>query len=275
MVGEMTYEHNGASALDYLSCGYGQSRLSFRGPERSLDAPYGVFIGGTETYGKFVARPFPALLEDQTGLTGVNLGVINAGIETFHSDPTVLRIARGAAFVVLQVMGPQYVSNAFYSVHPRRNDRFIRAKPPLVALYPQLDFTEFHFVGHLLSSLRRASPQAFGRVVLECRKAWLTSVIGMIRRVERPVVLLWLPHVAGQTGRAADPFVDEQLLAPLRKRSAGLVQVLPSSAVQAVGTAGMVFGAMEAFAAADLPNPLMHGLIATRLKTVLGDLGMV
>lgn len=266
----MTYEQNGAGALDYLTCGYGQDRLRFRGPERSLERPYGAFIGGTETYGKFVARPFPALVDDLTGVTSVNLGVINAGIETLRADPTVLQIARGAEFVVLQVLGPQFASNSFYSVHPRRNDRFIRARPALEQLYPQMDFTEFHFVGHLLRALRRASPRGYEKVVLDCRKVWLTSVIGMIRRIGRPTVVLWLPKTAARTGDPApDPFLNDRLLDPVRKRSAGLVKVLPDAQSLAMGTAGMVFGGMEAFAAADLPNPQMHQSIATQLHRSL------
>lgn len=276
MVGEMTYENSGAGALDYLSCGYGQERLQFRGPERSLAEPYGVFIGGTETYGKFVARPFPSLVEDHCGLTSVNLGAVNAGVETFRADPTVLEIARRAEFVVLQALSPKYVSNSFYTVHPRRNDRFIRARPALEQLYPQIDFTEFHFVGHLLRKLKRSSPRAFEKVVQECRKAWLTSLIGMIRRIDRPTMVLWLPRVSVRDGSVlSDPFLNERLLEPVRKRCIGVMQVAPEASVQATGTSGMVFGQMEAFAAADLPNPRMHQVIAEQIHDRLIHEGVV
>lgn len=261
MVGEMTYLHTGAGALDYLSCGYGQDRLHFRGPERALDKPYGVFIGGTETYGKFVARPFPALVEDLTGITSVNLGVINAGAETFRSDPTVLGIARGAEYVVLQLTGPQFVSNAFYAVHPRRNDRFIRARPALEALFPQMDFTDVHFVGHLLRKLRRASPKGFEKVAHECRRAWLTSLIGTIRRIGRPTLTLWLPP--------RDMMLSDRMLDPLRRRCLALVKIAADDGKRFQTTEGMVFGPLESFAASDLPNPQMHETIADKLHQAL------
>ncbi len=57
----MAYENLGESALDYVPCRYGKSKLLFRGPKRKLTAPYVAMIGGTETYGKFVETPFPAL----------------------------------------------------------------------------------------------------------------------------------------------------------------------------------------------------------------------
>jgi hypothetical protein len=264
MVGEMTFELSGAGALDYLNCGYGQKRLQFRGPEQKLDAPYAAFIGGTETYGKFVARPFPALVEDMTGLAAVNLGVVNAGIETFRSDLTVLNIARGAEFVVLQVMGPEYVSNRYFSVHPRRNDRFIRAAPQLQQLYPRVDFTEIHFVGHLLHRLRRESVRNFRKVISECRLEWLISCVSLVRRIGRPTVLLWLSRKSGHAS-GPDEFVTAQLLAPLEKRCLSVIQVLPDAHVLAEGTNGMVFGQMEAFAAMDLPNVAMHARVATAL----------
>jgi hypothetical protein len=273
MVGEMTYEHAGAGALDYLSCGYGQSRLQFRGPERSLEQKYAVFIGGTETYGKFVPRPFPALFEDMTGLTTVNLGVVNAGIETFRSDHTVLQIARGAEFAVLQVLGPEYVSNRYYTVHPRRNDRFIRASAALSSLYPEVDFTEFHFVGHLLHRLRRISASKFSKVIGECRREWLTSCASLLHRIGRPTFVLWLPrHV--QPRSVSDDFVNDRLLAPLEKRCVAVVQVVPEKDATSDGTAGMVFGQMEAFAAADLPNPKMHLVIAETLHRALIRAGL-
>jgi hypothetical protein len=273
MVGEMTYEHAGAGALDYLSCGYGQTRLQFRGPEKSLDQPYAAFIGGTETYGKFVPRPYPSLIEDMSGVTAVNLGVINAGIETFRSDQTVLDIARGAEFVVLQLMGPEYVSNRYYSVHPRRNDRFVRANRVLRDLYPEVDFTEFHFVGHLLHRLRRVSVRKFSKVIGECRREWLTSYASLLHRIGRPVVVLWLPRHAQPRG-VSDDFVNERLLAPLEKRCAAMVHVAPDRAATTEGTAGMVFGQMEGFAAADLPNPKMHAAIAEALNKALIRAGL-
>ncbi|WP_319825602.1 DUF6473 family protein [Thalassovita sp.] len=257
----MTYLHAGAGALDYLSCGYGQDRLHFRGPERAVDKPYGVFIGGTETYGKFVARPFPALVEDLTGVTSINLGVVNAGVETFRSDPTVLNIARGAEYVVLQATGPQYVSNAFYAVHPRRNDRFIRARPALETLFPQVELTDVHFVGHLLRKLRRASPKGFEKVAQECRRAWLTSLIGTIRRIGRPTLTLWLPP--------RDAMLSDRMLDPLRRRCLALVQVAPGEGQRFRTTDGMVFGPLDSFAASDLPNPLMHEMIAGKLHQAL------
>ena len=74
---------------------------------------------------------------------------------------------------VVQVMGAQNLTNRFYTVHPRRNDRFLRAAPDLQALYPEVDFTEFHFTRHLLRTLRWSSADRFEVVAEELRAVWV------------------------------------------------------------------------------------------------------
>ena len=55
---------------------------------------------------------------------------------------------------MIQVSGAQNLSNRFHAVHPRRNDRFLRASTLLKTIYRDVDFTEFNFTRHLLTTLR-------------------------------------------------------------------------------------------------------------------------
>ena len=57
----MAYEKLGGVSLNYDPCTYPDSKLMFRGPQRDLTSDYIAFLGGTETYGKFIAEPFPYL----------------------------------------------------------------------------------------------------------------------------------------------------------------------------------------------------------------------
>ena len=52
----MAYVYPGAGAPEDAACRYGASRLLFRGPQRDVRGPYCVVLGGTETYGRYVAR---------------------------------------------------------------------------------------------------------------------------------------------------------------------------------------------------------------------------
>ncbi len=187
----MTYDVLGAGALNYAPCTYGNSRILFRGPQRRLDAPYVAFVGGTETYGKFIKAPFPALVESHLGVNCVNFGIANAGVDVFLNDAALIDAANGAEVTVLQVVGAHNLSNRFYTVHPRRNDRFVTASPILASIYPEVDFSEFHFTRHMLNVLYRVSPERFAVVRSELRQAWVARMKLLLRRISTPVCLLW------------------------------------------------------------------------------------
>lgn len=270
----MAYAYAGDGALDYRPCQYGQSRLVFRGPRRDLDLPFVAALGGTETYGKFVPEPWPARLEALTGLRMVNLGCVNAGPDVYLTDDGVIEVAQRARLAFVQVMGAANLTNRFYAVHPRRNDRFLRASPALTALYPEVDFTNFHFTRHLLTTLQQVAPRRFETVVAELRQAWVTRMQALVARIGAPVVLVWIadaPAPAAPTsviGR--DPlFVDATMLAAAGIGARAMVQALISPAARKAGVEGMVIPALEAPAAAGLPGPEAHDEIAAALAAAV------
>ena len=163
----MAYAHPGAVALDYQPCRYGRSRLLFRGPRRDVSAPQVVVLGGIESYGRYIPRPFPTLVEEATGMRVVNLGCPQAGPDAWLSDPALFEVLERAAVVVVQVTAASDVTNRLYSVHPRRNDRFIRAAPLLQTVYRGVDFTDFSFTRHMLRALHAADPARFTLVADE------------------------------------------------------------------------------------------------------------
>ncbi|MDZ4134850.1 MAG: DUF6473 family protein, partial [Paracoccaceae bacterium] len=185
----MAYAYPGAGALDYLPCRYGNSKLLFRGPQRALDDPYCAVLGGTEAYGKFIPSPYPALVEAQTGLKTVNLGCVNAGPDVYLNDPEVLEIAANARLTIVQLMGAQNQTNRFYSVHPRRNDRFLSASPWLRTIYREVDFTEFHFTRHMLQTLQDVSPDRFDVVAEELRAVWVGRMQDLLGRLRGKTLL--------------------------------------------------------------------------------------
>ncbi|MEM9578197.1 MAG: DUF6473 family protein [Pseudomonadota bacterium] len=263
----MTYDVLGAGALNYAPCRYGNSRILFRGPKRRLDLPYVAFIGGTKTYGKFVETPFPALIERDLGMTCVNFGIANAGIDVFLNDPMVLDAANGAEATVLQMFGAQNLSNRFYTVHPRRNDRFVNASPLLTSIYPEVDFSEFHFTRHMLMNLHQVSAERFGAVRQELQTAWTARMQLLLRRIEGQVLLLWFsdheppPNARAELNPAecGDPmFVTREMVDALAQHAARFIEVTTSEVAREAGTEGMVFGEMEALAAHQVMGPLAH-----------------
>ncbi|EYD72571.1 DUF6473 family protein [Limimaricola hongkongensis] len=196
---------------------YAASRLEVRGPLRRIDRGYIACPGGTETFGPGLEQPFPALLERSTGRACVNLGTLNAGIGALLGDAALLAMCQGAERVVLQVTGAQGLANRFYSVHPRRNDRFLRASAKLRALYPEIDFTDFCFVRHMLESLHSHEEARFALVRDELRVAWSMRMRSLIAQLGVPVTLVVLPVRLGHGRLGDDPlFVTTDMIEALR-----------------------------------------------------------
>lgn len=278
MGGVMIPVQAGAGALDYFPCHYGQSRAVFRGPQRDLSGPYIVALGGSSTFGKYVARPYPALVEQATGHPVANLGGLNTGPDFYLSDPAALRVASRARLAVVQITGADALSNPFYTVHARRNDRFLAATPALRALYPEVDFAEIHFTRHLLLVLARTDAARFSRLRDALQANWLARMRQLLAHLPLRRVLLWLadgrpPARATDLDHACGPLlVDAGMLATLRPAVSALVEAVPSPAARAEGLARMQFPQTEADQARHLPGPAAHDEVAALLGPVVAGL---
>ncbi len=267
----MSYEEKGALAPEEISCRYGASRLQCRGPLRDPGRGYLAFLGGQETYGRFVADPFVSLIERDLGRDCVNLGCLNGGLDAYLQDDDLLSITRGADLAVIQVSGAQNLGNSYYRVHPRRNDRFLTATPELRALFPEVDFTEFHFNTHLLLSLYRRSPERFATVRAALEQTWLLRMRALIAAIDVPVMLLWLRYAGPEAAQKVAPLranpllIRRDMLDALGRECAGLVEVAVAAS-EAVGEVGqMRCTPLQRPGAGQLIGPAMHRVIADRL----------
>jgi hypothetical protein len=274
----MAYVFPGEGSLDYFPCRYGSSRVLFRGPKRDIERAYVAILGGTETYGKFVPLPFPDLIERELGLPVANLGCMNAGPDVFINEVAVTEIAAQASVTVVQLLGAQNLSNRYYAVHPRRNDRFLGATPLLRAIFPRVDFTEFNFTRHMLMSLQEASADRFEVVAEELRAAWVTRMKLLLSRLGRRVILLWVsdqtpPSPTRRVDLSRNPLlIDREMITAIRAPLAAYVQVVISHAALSQGVDGMAFAPMEAPAAAGLPGPAAHREVADLLMPAIHQL---
>lgn len=262
-------KHDGfeGDGIAYSPCRYGLSRIQFRGPRRSLDDPYYAFIGGTEIFGKFNPCPLPDLVEKAVRMPCVNFGCVNGGVDAFVNDPTIMAACNNAAGTVVQVMGANFMSNRFYSVHPRRNDRFLRPSTVMQAIYNDVDFSEFTFTRAMLAKLLDTSSERFDIVVQELREAWSARMKNMLDQIGPKAVLLWFSR-DGMSDDAwdarpnpiqSDPlFITATMIDGLRPQVAAVIEANPSEEAMAKGTKGMVFPQLQAKAAARMLGPACH-----------------
>jgi hypothetical protein len=274
----MAFAFAGATTLDYSPCSYGTSRLTFRGPKRSLAEPFVAVLGGTETYGKFVSDPYPVMAERKTGRRFVNFGCPNSGPDVYLQDREITALAGGADLTVVQITGAANLSNRFYAVHPRRNDRFLRASPWLRTLFREVDFTEFHFTRHMLHSLESVSPDRFGHVAAELRASWITRMKELLGRIRGPVLLLWMAdHAPAEPGAvpdlSQDPLlVDAAMVATIRPSATDYLEVVYSGAARSEGLGSLCFSELDRPAAAGVPGTRAHREVADALAAAVSRL---
>lgn len=273
----MTYNVLGPGALDYLPCSYGTSKLTFRGPQRDMLDPYVAFLGGTHTFGKFIRQPYPLRVEHLTGVTSVNFGQMNAGLDVFMGDPVVPTAARGARVVVLEVLGAGNLTNRLYRVHKRRNDRFLYAQADLKRLFPEVDFAQFNFTRHMLLELYQRDPQRFAVVRRGVQRVWMRRTRQLVGQLGDKVVLVRIrDDPLNQTwpvGKGFGPaLVSDAMIEGLKDKVSAIVDV-PATKPRLPEAGGtMVFNALEEAAAKTVAPPHMHEAVAQALLPVLDRL---
>ena len=256
----LTLDAKKRTPLDYQMCLYDGCRLSFRGPTISMAEPYIAVLGGTEVFGRFVKHPFPELIHEWTGLPVANFGVAQAGLSLFSEEPWLLDAASRSDLTILQILGAQNMSNRLYSVHSRRNDRFLSVSPALREMYPGVDFSQINFTGHLLETLAM-DEVAFSSLVKELKWAWVQRMRRVVSILRGDVMLLWMsdrnPDEGGASRDSCEPlFIDREMLDALSDDVAGTVEIVTDRNPSKLNEMVIVDG--EADAALCLPGPKDH-----------------
>ena len=274
----MAFERFGDDSIDYETTQYDASRLVFRGPAKSLDDPYIAICGGTETYGKFLESPYPETLSEMLNSPVANFGVMNAGIDLVACDEGLLAMCRAASVTVIQITGAQNISNQFYNVHLRRNDRFLTWTAELAQMFRGVDFSEIHFTRHLLHALLADNPGNFAIVKSELQAAWVNRMKCTLKDIGGTIVLLWMAdHRPGENPFdfpiGKDPvFVDMPMIEELKPFVTDTVvfSALPEE-IQS-GLDRMIFGQIEEPAAREMLGPIAHEAVASQLAKILGGI---
>jgi len=198
----------------------------------------------------------------------VNLGCQSAGPDVFLQDVAVQSLCHDASATVIQIPSAANLSNLFYKVHPRRNDRFIAPTEKLVALYPEIDFAEIAFTGHLIARLRAVDAERFDVVRDQLEQTWVRRMKNLVAQTAGPTFLLWFASRApqdqslGVQPSSHPAFVTRKMVETLRSRVADIIEVV----VDRSDTEGMQFAPLDALVAKDMLGVKAHGLAAKALR---------
>lgn len=264
--------------LDYQTCRYGASKIMFRGPARKLQGDYIAFLGGSETFGRYMPNPYPDLIEHRTGVTSVNLGCIDAGLDCYAASQELLEICSNAAATVIQILGAPNMSNRFYTVDQRHSDRFLRASKQFKAIYPEIDFSAFTHISEMLVKLGKTDPERLQHLRQEIQTAWVARMRALLRKIEGPKILLWMAdhapfsNATGGTICRAPLFVDRAMLNALTTDETSLLEVVATPEDILAGREKMVFTQQDTPHLSEILGPRVHERVAAQLAPLLSDL---
>lgn len=266
---------SGPKGLEYHPCRYGSSKILFRGPERRVRGDYVTFLGGTETFGRFIETPYPDLVEQDTGLASINLGCLRAGLDSYLTSAGLIDICSMAKVTVIQIMGAVNMSNRFYTVNPRHNERFMRASKRFKEIYPEVDFSEFEQTSHMLTGLARQGADRLHLVRQELQCAWVARMRSLLGQIDGRKVLLWMadhaPYCTATGGTICrDPlFVDRAMLNAIKNDADALIEIIADPQEIATGRARMIFSDLDRPAAREMLGPVVHERAADLIAQVI------
>lgn len=271
------YQELDAPHFDYrVEAVDGIAEHRFRGPIPDLSRPYFACIGGAQTFGRFVADPYPQQLARSLGLPCLNLGLGGAG-PRFARHPSVLRHLQQARFVVVQMFSGRSASNSrFDNTGDGRNfGRTIGSN------------REQRFEDFLRDMIELGDRALLERTVREQRDDYVGHSVAVGRALQPPTVLLWLSRRRPEyTIDWATPFgvcshypqlVDRETVDRIRPAfaryvecadDAGLPQRLWPAAEAVAGTRLADDGTLENVY---YPSPEMHDRAAAELLPVCAE----
>lgn len=280
------YQKPDQAFIDYDGYVWGRLSQVYRGPKPDLTQPYVACIGGAQTFGRYVERPYPSLLSGALNHQVANFGTANAGPGFFLRDSEVLEAASAAEVCVVQVMSARSLSNRLFKVKLARNAQIEAVSKALEDLFPHVDFETFTYAHNMLNQIAEDDPEKFLSVETELKTAWVARTRVLLQSIQTKRVLFWFserapddaPDLSAETpGLKYPQFVDQAMIdavAPLADAvvhcvtSVGMPQPLTRAGEPVLQTP---FG-MPVTENRYYPSPEMHEAAAEALRRPVADL---
>jgi len=173
------YDLRDHEIVDYQYWELPGTGIQFRGPAVDFGdpAPYFSCAGAAQTFGCFVADPYPALLGARIGMRAVNLG-LGSATPVIFSDERLLKIINGGRFLVLQVMAARQCGNS----------RLQSLGTDLVRDRRYGDEVPAHVAWQRILDEERSELE---RYVAESQATWVDQYQTLLRQIHVPVIFFY------------------------------------------------------------------------------------
>jgi hypothetical protein len=178
-----------------------------RGPPIDPERPFIAFVGAAQTFGRFCQQPFPTLVGQALRIQSLNLGVGGAGPRLFDKPPFIDWMNR-ASLVVFQVMAARSEGNSLFDN---------TATGTLVGVRLS-DGKEMRFEEFLADLKAEGDTETIKRAIRESRENYVKRYIGLLRKVAKPKILLWLSVRSpdeGEDSPVFPHFIDRKAVAAI------------------------------------------------------------
>jgi hypothetical protein len=187
------FQASDSRVVDYRLTSLEGSRLEVRS---GVDASkrFGVAIGGSATFGRFVVDPFPDILGRKNDIQVLNLGFPSVGPGFFLRRPELLTWINRAEFVVVETMAEKIAANAQSEERAesgppegRESDDHFRTTHP---------FAPVPLEGDISTAIASFANR---------RLLWLQEMTELFRRISVPrICLLWFSKRKPEYNRGLD-----------------------------------------------------------------------
>jgi hypothetical protein len=140
-----------------------------------------------------------------------------------------------------------------------------------MALYPEIDFAEISFTGHLIARLCAVDNDRFELVRKQLAATWTRRMKSLVGQANGPVILLWFASRAPQNAStgirsASHPaFVSRKMIEGLRPYVSEIIEVVAERRTMD----GMQFAPLDAVAAEEMLGIAAHEAAAKALRRPL------
>ena len=221
------YSAEDVDILNYFYYQLPNTQKWFRGPQPNWSRGRPIaFLGAASCFGRFVPRPYSALIGERLGVPVLNLGYGGARAPFYYRDPGLMEHINRAAVVVIEIFSARGTGTTLIE---SRNDgsAFLRWSG---------SGAEFAFADSFFHQAWHSKRQEMPSLIADIRQRYIEQMHSLLWRIGRPVVLLWLSQRRPEEradyedpaayGFSFPHFVDRPTLNAIGQQRVNLVEVV-------------------------------------------------